>query len=255
MGGMAEMKILVNGDSFCDERYFEASERLAHNQKWSETLGATNIAHGGCSNGRIFHSTIEYLNYHEIDILIIGWTEWNRYMLTLTNGLELHICPNSAGDNVHLWGNTNYLPHCQYYYKYFHNEYLNFKSWLGHYLLLQDYCSLKKIKFINFFTVPHNMPQGMELYNIAKSGYIEENLETDKKRYIEGREKIRLRRNEYITELKNRISKINKMCWVNNQVGYSYNIFSQQFPRAKDGHHPGTEASAEWAKLIMAHIT
>ncbi len=245
MGRMAKVKILVNGDSFTDERYFEHSE-LENRQKWSDTIGAINIAHGGCSNQRIFHSTIEYLNTHDIDILIIGWTEWNRYMLTLANGLELHICPNSAGDNVHPWGNTNYLPHCQYYYKYFHNEYLNFKSWLGHYLLLQDYCSLKKIKFINFFSV-HNvcMPRGLEIDKIAASAYIEENSD---------KENIRLKRNFYVKELKNLVAKINKMCWVNNQVGYNYGIFSQRFPKANDGQHPGAEASAEWAKIIKAHI-
>ena len=243
---MQQLKILVNGDSFCDERYFTPQEHLILNQKWSETIGAINIAHGGCSNQRIFTSTIEYLNNHDVDILIIGWTEWNRYMLTLTNGLELHICPNSAGDNVHPWGNTDYLPHCQYYYKYFHNEYLNFKSWLVNYLFLQDYCSLKKINFINFFSV-HNVfiPGGLEIDKIAASAYIEKNSD---------KENIRRKRNFYVKELKNLIGKINKMCWVNKQIGFNYGIFSQRFPKANDGQHPGIEASAEWAKVIKKNL-
>ena len=252
---MKQVKILVNGDSFCDERYFEPDELLIDGKKWADTLGATNIAYGGGSNERIFYSTIEYLNNNTVDVLIVGWTCWNRQQTSLANGLELNICPTGAGDNVNSWlHDKSYMCHVEYYYKYFNNEYLNFKKFLNYFLHLQDYCVLKKIKFLNFFSVPHNMPRGLELYNIAKTGYLKEILEKDKKKYIQEKEKERLRRNEYIMGLKNLISKIDKKFWINQQIGYSYGVFSQKFSRAKDGEHPGIEASAEWAKIIKKNL-
>jgi hypothetical protein len=252
---MQQLKILVNGDSFCDERYFTPEELLTLNQKWSETIKAENIAHGGCSNERIFYSTIEYLNNNTVDVLIVGWTSWNRHKTTLVNGLELNICPNGAGDNLNSWfHDKSYMTHVEYYYKYFYNEYLNFKNFLNYYLHLQHHCLLKNIKFLNFFSVPENMPRGMELYNIAKTGYLKEIIEKDKKKYIQEKEKERLRRNEYIMGLRNLISKIDKKFWIEQQIGYSYGVFSQKFPRAKDGEHPSIEASAEWAKIIKKNL-
>ena len=246
MGRLGQVMILVNGDSFCDERYFEPNELLINNQKWSETIGAVNIAHGGCSNERIFYSTIEYLNNNPIDVLIIGWTDWNRHMTTLTNGLELHICPNGAGDNVHPWMHgKNYKFHVENHYKYFHNEYLNFKYFLDYYLHLQNYCLLKNIKFLNFFSVPDNMPREMELYQIAKNGYLENDLDKESKR---------LKINSYIIGLKTSISKISKKHWINEIVGYSYNVFAQKFPKANDGYHPGVQASSDWSRLIKKHL-
>lgn len=252
---MQQLKILVNGDSFCDERYFTPEEFRKQNQKWTETIGATNIAYGGSSNERIFNSTIEYLNKNTVDVLIVGWTSWDRHKSNLANGLELNICPNGAGDNLNSWlHDKNYMTHVEYYYKYFYNEYLNFKNFLNYYLHLQNYCLSKNIKFLNFFSVPKNMPSGLELYNIAKTGYFKEILEKNKKNYIQEKEKERLRRNEYIMGLKTLISKIDKNFWINQHVGYSYNVFSQQFPKANDGQHPGIEASAEWAKIIKKNL-
>lgn len=252
---MQQLKILVNGDSFCDERYFTTEEFLTLKQKWSETIAAKNIAHGGCANERIFYSTIEYLNNNAIDVLIVGWTSWDRHKSNLANGLELNICPNGAGDNLNSWlHNKSYMSHVEYYYKYFYNEYLNFKNFLNYYLHLQYHCLLKNIKFLNFFSVPENMPSGLKLYNIAKTGYFKEIIENDKKKYIQEKEKERLRRNEYIIELKNLISKIDKKFWISQHVGYSYNVFSKQFPKADDGYHPGIKASAEWAKIIKKNL-
>ena len=93
------MKIVVNGDSFTHERHFAVGEDYIE-KTWAHSIGAKNIALGGCSNERIFYSTIEYLNEYKPDVLIIGWTGFDRCLMTHTNGLNLHIAASSVGDNL-----------------------------------------------------------------------------------------------------------------------------------------------------------
>ena len=93
------VNILVNGDSFSHERHFAIDDSYIE-KTWAHSLGAKNISLGGCSNDRIFYSTIEYLNNNSVDVLVIGWTNWERGWLTLSNGLNLNILPNGSADDL-----------------------------------------------------------------------------------------------------------------------------------------------------------
>ena len=58
--------ILTNGCSFTQELHLDIKDR------WTTKIGATkNLALGGGSNERIFYTTIEYLNAHNPNTLII----------------------------------------------------------------------------------------------------------------------------------------------------------------------------------------
>ena len=73
--------ICTNGDSFTNEYYLETQNR------WTNLIGAKyNLSLAGCSNDRIFYTTMEFLNQNKTDILIIGWTDWCRFMLPTVNG-------------------------------------------------------------------------------------------------------------------------------------------------------------------------
>ena len=120
--------ILVNGDSFSHERHFSIDESYVE-KTWAHTIGAKNIALGGCSNDRIFYSTIEYLNENSVDVLVIGWTSFERYSLPLNKGLNLHILPSQAADdNLFGWNEKDkdsYMNYHNFYYKNCHNIFLN----------------------------------------------------------------------------------------------------------------------------------
>lgn len=236
--------MLVNGDSFCHERHFAIDE--SYKQKtWAHSLGAKNIALGGCSNDRIFHSTIDYFNTNKVDILIIGWTSWHRGWTTLSNGLNLHIGPRSADDN--LYGHNEkdhnaWHEFSEFYYKKCYNEFLNFKNFLMYYLHLQEHCALKGIRFLNFMTFAS--PNG-QLRNIAKSANMDKSSEDIKQSGITHNLKI----------LEDLIARFDKNNWINNEIFFNYQglVREKKFPFLSDGH-PGIEASQYWAKVVKDNL-
>jgi hypothetical protein len=240
--------ILVNGDSFSSEKHFAKSrfDTSYIKETWAYSIGAKNISLSGCSNDKIFDTTIEYLNENTVDILIIGWTEWSRSYTTLSNGLTLNIRSNNNFDdllfgdinienNKKVWSQINTL-----YYKECFNFFLNFKKFLNYYLHLQDYCELKKIRFLNFLSF-RELPN---LKEIAKTAYINKNRET---------EEI----NHNIEVLSNLLKKFKAENWVNKKVGFCYYkmFIDKKFKTlSKEDGHPGLEASQYWGKLIKENL-
>jgi len=242
------VNILVNGDSFSHERYFAVDESYVE-KTWAHSLGAKNIALGGCSNDRIFHTTIEYLNNNPVDILIIGWTSFSRGWITLSNGLNLNILAGSSADDL-LYGHlekdkkkVTWKEYEDFYYKKCFNEFLNFKKFLNFYLHLQDYCELKKIRFLNFLSFI-TFPK--DLKHFAEFAYMDKSSEILKKVGIEHNVKI----------LKDLIFKFKKEFWVNKEIGFCYfNLVKEKkFALWEDKLHPGLEASQYWGKLIKENL-
>ena len=128
-------QIVANGCSFTQELYLDKKDR------WTTKIGAVeNLAIGGGSNERIFYTTIEYLNQHTPDTLIVGWTSMERFMLPANNGSRIVITPIHSFDE-NLGGDESDI--AKFYYQHCHNEYsgiertLNVKYYtkilLGHY--------------------------------------------------------------------------------------------------------------------------
>jgi hypothetical protein len=213
---------------------------------WAHSLGAKNIALGGCSNDRIFHSTIDYLNTNPVNVLIIGWTSWHRGWTTLSNGLNLHIGSRSAADD-NLFGHNEkdhnaWHEHREFYYKKCYNEFLNFKNFLNYYLHLQQHCALKDIRFLNFMTFAS--PTG-QLEIIAESANINRSSEDIKQSGIRNHVKI----------LEDLISRFDKKNWINKEIFFNYQnlVREKNFPFLSDGH-PGIEASQYWAKVVKDNL-
>jgi hypothetical protein len=238
------MKIVVNGDSFTHERHFAVGEDYKE-KTWANSIGAENIAFGGCSNERIFYSTIQYLINNKPDVLIIGWTDYNRHLMTHTNGLHLHITPSSAADDL-LYGfneqdKSAYAEYYEFYYKKMLNEFLNFKKFLTYYLHLEQYCRVNEIKFLNFMVF--HMPDDSSLEKISASAYMsreDKDIEAQGIKY-------------HYNILKKELTKFKKENWINNEIGFSYSKHVEHLPKWPDGH-PGLEASALWAKLIKKNL-
>jgi hypothetical protein len=240
--------ILVNGDSFSHERHFAVDESYIE-KTWAYSLGAKNIALGGSSNDRIFHTTIEYLNNNSVDILIIGWTSFSRGWLTLSNGLNLNILAGSSSDDL-LYGHLEkdkkagvWQEYETFYYKKCFNEFLNFKKFLNYYLHLQDYCELKKIKFLNFLSFI-TFPTDLKYF--AEFAHMDSANKILKEKGIEYNIKI----------LNDLISKFKKDYWINKEIGFCYSNLAKEkgFPLWEDNLHPGLEASQYWGKLIKENL-
>ena len=73
--------IVANGCSFTQEFYLPEQDR------WTTKCDVdVNLAMGGGGNERIFYTTVDYLNQNRPDVLVIGWTGCDRYMLPNKNG-------------------------------------------------------------------------------------------------------------------------------------------------------------------------
>jgi len=72
------MILYVNGDSHSH------GMRLHPNEKFSSIVAdaigydVVNVAQGGASNARIMRTTREYLNNNVPELILIGWTTWER---------------------------------------------------------------------------------------------------------------------------------------------------------------------------------
>lgn len=137
--------ICVNGDSFTEESYLEPQYR------WSNAIGVThNLAMGGGSNDRIFYTTIDYLNHNNPDILMIGWTETSRAMLSNLNGSRMIV---TAGRAFAEETGHDYPEFIKFYYANCFNEFVNFKNTLIYMIHLQEYCKIKNIKLFYYRSV------------------------------------------------------------------------------------------------------
>ena len=225
--------IVSNGCSCVEEAYLEPQDR------WTTKCGiSTNLAHGGGSNERIFYTTIEHLNNHTVDSLIIGWTNVDRFMLPNTNGSRIIVTPIHTFDE-NLGG--DYSNYSEFYYKNCHNSYTSLERTLHYMLHLQDYCKQKRIKlwYFNAF-LPDIDDKSLE--NYSKDAFMS----------IETEDMTRMGVAFNKNKLKKLIEKLDKDIWIED-FWYSLKIHTKDFPKEKDGH-PGIEGSNHWANLVKKYL-
>jgi hypothetical protein len=128
------MNILVNGDSY--------SALDKHNNAYSQHLlgNITNIAERGCSNDRIFRSTIEYCIHTKPDFVIIGWSFIHRQEVVDAHNRFITL------DFV-----------------------LNEKKVADHYKMLADYDWNYKKLMLDFYTQVYTLSSWLALQNIKYS--------------------------------------------------------------------------------------
>ena len=241
-------RILVNGDSCCHERHFARDDSYVE-KTWAYRIGATeNLSLSGASNDRIFQTTIEYLNRNTVDTLIIGWTNFDRYYISLEKGIHLNINPGMGGDDLllgfDLVDRDHYNIFPKFYYTHCYNPYLNLERFCIFYLHLQDYCELKGIRFLNFMTM-WPIPKGEQLRTIAKTAYMNKESKDIEEQGIIFNQK----------NIEKLYTRFNKEHWVNGEVGIVMTETCKDYPTmSKTDDHPGPEASNFWAELIKRHL-
>jgi hypothetical protein len=227
------MPIVVNGCSFTHEFHLDKENR------WTTKIGAIeNLAIGGGSNERIFHTTIEYLNHTTPDVLIIGWTNPERFMLYHSNGSRVAVTPVLAFNEQ---SGEKHDEHCKFYYKCCHNQFVNFENTLHYMIHLQEYCKSKQIKllyFNSFFT----KVDATYLTGVARNAFMSrENADI---------ERMGIQANTDV--LRKLIQKLDASIWI-KELWYSMEEHCKKFP-LHDDVHPGTEGSNNWAELVKKYL-
>lgn len=150
------MILLANGCSFT-EGYdlddpmkswpFQLASKLNYN--------VVNLALGGASNDRIFRTTIEYLNTHnKPDLIVIGWTGFNRAELSSADGMYLRLTNNRClPDTLELDKDLTNIH--KFWFVNLHNEYISYRNWIHYILHLQMYFDHANIKY-RFFSAFDN---------------------------------------------------------------------------------------------------
>lgn len=143
--------IFVNGCSFT-----EGYDLPDQTQRWSDVLSrmldkkVNNVSLGGASNDRIFRTTKEHLIEHDPELVVIGWTQFDRNELSHSEGF--YVCCHGIVS----------LPECEYipdnmeqfhrsWIIYNHNKWINYRNWIYNLLFLQKYFKQAKIQY-RFFT-------------------------------------------------------------------------------------------------------
>lgn len=226
-------KIVVNGCSYTQEYHLQEKYR------WSNLMGCDiNLAHGGGSNDRIFHTTIEYINQNSVDTLVIGWTDPNRAMCYSSKGSRIIITPGHTFDEQ--LGTNEYDIH-KFYYKNLHNSFIAFQNTLNYMIHLQEHCRLKSIKLLYWNARLPNLNEQL-LFELSTQAFMSR---IDKNTEIQG-----IKYNKTILE--KLIAKLNKDIWI-KEFWYGIDTHCKDFPWRDDGH-VGEEGSAHWADLVKTYL-
>jgi len=225
-------KIVANGCSYTQEYYLKEEDR------WTTKIGATNLALGGGSNERIFHTTIEYLNQNDLDVLIVGWTGTDRFMLPKSNGSRIVITPGHSFDE-HLGGDESSM--ADFYYKHCHNEYTSVERTLNYMIHIQEVCKVREIKLLYFtsFLGPIRDEDLMQVSSTAFMSRADKDAE-------------RMGINYNYNKLKNLIGRIDDEIWI-IEPWCSMKTQCKDFP-VEEGGHPAEAGSAHWAGLVKKYL-
>jgi hypothetical protein len=72
------MILYVNGDSHSHAMQLQPNEKFSSIVADAIKYDVLNVAQGGASNARIMRTTREYLDNNIPDLILIGWTTWER---------------------------------------------------------------------------------------------------------------------------------------------------------------------------------
>ena len=218
--------IVVNGDSYTDQFYFSNTPEY----KWSNIIHADhNLAVGGIGNDRIFITTLDFIAHTVPDVLIIGWSHWDRWMRVDEEGNFINL-PGTVKDP------------CA---KFFPNEYYQFKNTLNYMYLLQEHCKHVGIKLVYFMSIVNRDFIMDNLNSIIKTANYSK---TDSGVEEMGFKATLDRTNELIYKLDSSV-------WIHNRVFASIEDTTSHLPTvSKTDLHPGIEASLEHARIIGEKI-
>jgi len=178
------------------------------------------------------------LNQNTPDVIIIGWTNPERSMLFDSNGSRVAVTPALAFDEL---SGENRDGHLKFYYKYCHNEFVNFKNTLQYMVHLQEYCKAKQIQLLYFNSFITRVDD-VYLTGLARNAFMSH----------ENKDIERMGIQANTNHLKNLIEKLDTSIWI-KELWYSMEEHCKEFP-LHDDVHPGKEGSNDWAELVEKYL-
>jgi hypothetical protein len=225
--------IVANGCSFTEEYYLEKQDR------WTTKCEVdVNLALGGGSNERILYTTLEYLNHTTPDILIVGWTHPQRFMLPKSNGSRIVITPTHTFDE-NLGGDERKFS--DFYYRHCENQFTSLERTLNYMIHLQIFCKHREIKLLYFNGCLPNINDEY-LKTVATDAFMSKEDEDIERMGIQ----------HNLTKIKELIERLDKDIWI-NAFWYSMGYHCRGFPTEKGGH-PDVEGSNHWSKLVKQYL-
>lgn len=230
--------IIANGDSYVHEYHLQEQDR------WTNKIDVDiNLGIGAGSNDRTFWTTIEALQQYKVDTLILGWTAWQRSFFNKSNGSRYKLINDDAIDEV-LSDNDNDASVSRFYLTKVFNEFTQLKNTLIQMLHIQEFCKIKGIKLINFATVfDASHLNEKKITHIASSAFMSRKNKDIEAKGIEFNTNLLL----------GLIGKLDRSCWINNEIFSSMNTILKDYPRLHDGHI-GVEGANKWAEILSKHL-
>lgn len=148
--------ILVNGCSFT-----EGYDLPNASDNWPNQLGniinqpVVNLALGGASNDRIVRTLKESLSQTKPDIVVIGWTQFNRNEISHQQGAYVRATPRGCLVECEFQFNDLPLMH-EHWLTHNQNSWINYRNWIYNVLFFQQYFQELKIPFLFFTSFGNN---------------------------------------------------------------------------------------------------
>jgi len=217
---------MTNGCSFTEGVYdnFNKSDSWPYQLQRKYDCDLDQLAKGGGSNARIFRTTIEYLLDNDPDMVVIGWTQHERYELPYHDGDMIRIMHSMALPEREAFGDIVEMR--EFYYK---NCYNNLT------LLYQTVYYIRTVQRMLEDRDIHYL-----MFNALENDYLHQ-FEDD---------------NHPITKQMQPpymgIDKINNDKWL--MWGSSMEQYLETYPKADDYGHPDIEGHTVWTDLIYKDL-
>ena len=225
--------IVSNGCSYTEEAYLESQDR------WTNKCGVNeNLAHGGGSNERIFYTTIEYLNSKTPDIIIIGWSNPDRFMLPNKNGSRIiGTLTHTFDENV----GGDYTEYSDFYYRNCYNSFTSLERTLNYMLHIQNYCKSKQIKLLYFNAL---------LPKIDKDSLLKYSEDAFMSKETEDMTRMGIKFN--YNRISMLLNQLDKNIWI-KEFWYAMQEHCKDFPK-ESTNHPDATGSNHWAELVKQYL-
>ena len=203
-----------------------------------------NVAQTVASNQRILRTSIDLVVNRKVSTLIVGWTSFDRYEISMSNGDIARLGPH--GTYLEYGINNKDVPELhKSYYSNYHNEWLCIVSLFEKIILLESLCRAHQTKLYMFNAVQDNCltkPNKFEYKNF----WISSN-----QKYTQWGQDL-----EYVTNLQQKVLAFNWL--MDPDYTFTDLCFDQKLPTdagigVKAGH-PEIEAQSVIADLFVKKI-
>lgn len=242
---MKNKKILFLGCSLTAHSGFNDVNQMKYHWPWLVSKHFDcyfqNSALTGSTNEEIFLSAVEHTSTQSFDLVIVMWSDMQRYWFYPADG--------NIDDYVSVPNSDFEKQYHKLHFAYFNNQYMNLKKWLVQIVSLQNIFNAKKQKFIFIKGFDNHLRDFIDVYydqgfnNIDSIKYM---LDFNNKPDYFIFYKIQV--------IKDLINLVNQSNWI-NFTGDAFCHSPYEIDKADDNDHPGKETNKKLFLELINHCT